>query len=217
MTGKWYQSRMNQAALITGAAILVAAVITSALWRGQLLPEHGDEQGLRTAQGELAKYSPLEVIHGISADRRPEIRDSLRTAFRVRTLEPLETGRPIARTPSGTTYYFWAGFVTVDGGDTRRLVERLGVDPSPTFTTSYFDVLRPTSGGTVFLAYVTDEAAANLATPRGHSAELVLSPSPWGDFDTLVLVPVSRIAQATNRRITVGHGQEIIVVDAVIQ
>jgi hypothetical protein len=211
MSGKWYRSRNIQAALITGVFVLIAAIITSPLWL----------RGSKKFQIDVGtnRTSPisLQIIPNVSREKMDSVLVAMRHSQKLRELTPLETGKSISETPSGTFFLVFSLYLTHAEGRLSEMLQRSAVarlrDIESDFEVHYV------SEGTIFLvAFVSTETASGISRLDGATkTQVTLSPVPWESIETLVLVPLDRIIEAKARQIQTTDAGEVDVLDVIVQ
>jgi hypothetical protein len=221
MSGKWYRSRNIQAALITGVFVLIGAIITSPFWlRGSKKPQIETSKNISETPSDVGtnRTSPisLQIIPNVSREKMDSVLVAMRHFQNLRELTPLETGKSISETPSGTFFLVSPLYLTHAEG---RLSEML---QSPVERVGYremrFEVHYVSEGMIFLVALVSSEAASGISRLDGATKKHVtLSPVLWDSIETLVLVPLDRIIEAKYREIQTTDIGDIIVLDVIVQ
>lgn len=218
---KWYQSRANQAAMITGICIIVGAILTSQWWlpfydKIDESPAPRTHRAKRSGQEVNAKQ-PIHIIPSMpSGDLEKSITD-LRVSKKLRELTPLETGRSISQTPPGTYFFVHPIYLTFVRDDFKKFLNRAIVDSYKSYRSSVeFQIDHEQQ--MFIVVYVSDEAAARLTEAKRSSLEeMVLSSTPWGNFRNLAIVPIKRICKSSYRSISIADKQTVGVLDIVLE
>lgn len=211
MSGKWYRSRNIQAALITGVFVLIAAIITSPFWlRGSKKPQ------TNVASNRTSPIS-LQIIPNVSREKMDSVLVAVRRSQKLRELTPLETGKSISETPSGTFFFISPIYLEYADGRLSERLQRGNVERVENRTIKF--EVHYVSEGMIFLAaLVSNETASGISRLDGTvKKHVTLSSLPWDGVETLVLVPLDRIIEAKYREIQTMDIGEIIVLDVIVQ
>jgi hypothetical protein len=152
----------------------------------------------------------------VSEKQLAPVLEKIRSELAVRPLTPLEDGKPVTSATAGTFGFVSAGFLSINQ-------ERGGLlDRAPFRRTAYrsfsFEVSRLANGETLVFAFVSPSDGVRLAHLDGHSVQKVtLSPMPWSQSSTLVLLPLSRFLLAEDREIETDSEGRFTVLDASIR
>ena len=211
MSSGFFRSRTNQAALITGACVIIAAII-GVIWQKGKKPESVANPLSIDASPSASNPTGFVVVAEVPFGRQKTVADSLAQIEHLRPLAPLETGR--ATTPPGT--FFWVSPIYLARNGSGRDRD-FGGDPSPLFPNQYFRVHHLLTGERIMLAYLTDENAGDLAAGVVNASEVTIFPAPWKHFSTLVLIPFDRVKTAHDRELTLENGLRQSVLDVVLQ
>jgi len=166
---------------------------------------------------QIKVKQPIELIPNISIEDLDKRLIELRSSEKLRKLTPLETGRSILEAPLGTYFFvFYAHLISSDGNVEYMLKYSL-VD-SYKNRPSCFEIHKRIDGQIILLGYVGDEIGASLSNAsQSDRKEIVLFPSPWENFQNLVMIPVNRIFKSNNRRISSSETGDISVLDMLIE
>jgi hypothetical protein len=218
MKRKWYQSRNIQAAFISGFFILIAAILTSPLWIGKSKNYSTNVTSNKNSTISLHS-SPvsLQIIPNVSIGKMDSILVAMRSSEKLRELTPLETGKNISQTPSGTFFYISPIYLECTKGKLSESLQQGKVKRNG-YREINFEV-HYVSEGTIFLvAFVSSETVSGVSRLDGAvKKQVTLSPLPWDGIQTLVLVPLSRIVEAKRREIQTTDVGEISVLDVIVQ
>jgi hypothetical protein len=175
--------------------------------------------GVKTS-GDSSNYGSTEdvaglirIIPNVTDNNIRGILSDLHQKQDLRKLEPLETDKKISETALGT--YFHAAFAFLDfeqEGDREKRFESIKVDAY-----NYdvcFELQKHTNGNIYLVGYVSSESGAKISGPIGKTeTDIVMSIRPWGDFNNIAVIPVSRISRCASRVITITENQNMIVLD----
>jgi hypothetical protein len=130
----------------------------------------------------------------------------------LRKLEPLETGKNISETAPGTYFYVYPMYLDFKEGNRDEQIGSAKVNSL--WYLGYFELQKHTNGNICLLGYVSSESGAKIAGPiRKTDTDIVACPQPWREFNTLAVIPVSRISKCASREITITEDRRMQVLD----
>jgi hypothetical protein len=214
MPRKWYQSRTIQAAFITGGCGLIAAIvlILGPHWFGESKKSPVDIHSSRISS------TSLQIIPNVSREKMDSVLVAMRRSQQLRELTPLETGKSLSETPSGTFFFVSASYLEYAEGRLSEMLQQGKVIARVEYRELYFEVHYVSEGMIFLVVFVSSETATGISRLDGTTKKHVtLSPLPWDGIETLVLVPLDRIIEAKCREIQTMDIGEIKVLDVTVQ
>lgn len=160
----------------------------------------------------------LVVIPNISANNLETSLASLRTAAQLRSISPLESGKSIQETPSGTFFFSFVAYLEEYRlGDRTDVLKRGEMNPIRT-TDSDFEVHKISEDNIKLISFVPTGVAETISRLDGRSRkEATLSGVPWADANTLIVLPIDRILSAKQRQLTMTDGHTLRVLTATLR
>ena len=241
MTMKWYKSRNNQAAMIGGACVVLAAIITAVAMRSGdrstgdgIIPDsayvtrpetskaaEAVKDTVSTVRQHPAITSRLHIVYDLDQSQTDSVIKDLRDQLGVRGLMPLEHGTAVGKLPHATRFYveyYWmddryAGRDSSIVGhvNSRGASRRKGNEDHLEFVKLSDDDIR-------MFGFITAETASRLTNAnRTDALEFILSTVCWNDFDCLVLLPVGAVCSATPRNIDTDEFGTVGALDMAIE
>lgn len=161
----------------------------------------------------------LEVSHGLTSDGYFKMIKALRSRHVLRELRPIESDRPIEKTPPGT-YFFVLGPWLVKSPDSMRSENLLDNRTSrlQSSSWSYFEVHHRSTGQFLLLAFLSELDGDRVRTLTGdREFQVIIAPRPWGTFSTLVELPFERIVASKKRSLEIEETKHLVVLDATVR
>lgn len=159
----------------------------------------------------------LQIQPDVSVKNLDSVIKSLRVSRQLRAIAPLESGKSIEETPSGTFFYMPRGYLRHSEGELEEALKREGVETMKSVNSS-FEVHKLSEDKIELIAFVSKDIAQSISRLDGKSKkEVVLSATPWEDNTTMVILPVNRLIVAKRRDITTSEGRLAPTMDAVVQ
>ncbi|WP_417909066.1 hypothetical protein [Candidatus Electronema sp. PJ] len=158
----------------------------------------------------------IVAVHGIQEKKVNSILQSLRSRRQLRALEILESGQTIAEIPRGTYFFVSIFYMTFSEGSmteslTNKIVNRFG-DGS-----AYFEIHYPQNSSPILIGFTSESDAVNIASPSHGVQSVSISALPWEKMSSLIAVPTDKIISASDRRIDLAKGHQMLVIDAEIK
>ena len=232
---RWYKDKNILSAIITGAFILVGAIITSPLWlakknsaeRYSSKSPTKDTRTMRASSEDTILETELvyglvslEIKENVSRPQMESVLRKIRNSRNLRELMSIETGKRMVDIPNGTYFYIWAAelrktalFPTVFESIMKlSSVKRFPDRPSD------FEIHKVSGELVLLVAFTTNESASLISTLNGKEEKRVtLSPICWDNTNTLVLIPLERILDADSRFIQITKKEGISILDCVLR
>jgi hypothetical protein len=225
MSGKWYRSRTIQAAFITGAFVLLGTIISLFWLRGSKKPQIETSKSISETPSDVGtnRTSPisLQIIPNVSREKMDSVLVAMRRSQQLRELTPLETGKSVSETPSGT--FFFVPYIYLKHAEGRlsemsqqgEVIARVEYVEYRRF---YFEVHYVSEGMIFLVVFVSSESATEISRLDGTTNKHVtLSPLPWDGIETLVFLPLDRIVEARDREIQTRDSSRVCVLDVIVQ
>jgi len=150
--------------------------------------------------------TPLQPIAtslqpNVNSENYRSILSQLREKRGLRPVQPLETGKRIKEAPTGT--YFFVSATSFQVGANTGWILDFARTTSDVDWRDYFEMHNSPSGQLSLVAYVNGPTAAELTSSDRKTAlvSAVLSPSPWGEFTNLAIIPIARFVSSDSRSI----------------
>lgn len=223
MPTKWYQSRQIQAAIISGVFIIILGFLTTPLWlknSKSVKSEDGVEMKPEDRAHIQTKSSApitLKIVFDLKVEKADSVIGSLRRAFALRELKPLESGKSINETPSGT--FFYLHVIYLDRGEdfVADVLSRGGISRNREGI-NYFEIFKVAEDQIFIVGFTSSERASSISRLNGLSKkEIILSPLIWNGVNCLSLVPIDRILAGRVREISTDDNEAFFILDAAIQ
>jgi hypothetical protein len=148
----------------------------------------------------------------------------LRRSNNLRKITPLESGKTIEETPTGTYFYVYATDLNVyatdlqDGINYLERIKKHAIADMVGNVDDYYEVHYVSEDSLYLIGYVSADAASAISKLKGtNENKIVVSTWPWDNIDTLIVLPLNRIINAKLRRISIKEYQHIIVLDVSIK
>jgi len=160
----------------------------------------------------------------ISNDKELEsVLNQMRVSLGLRKLTPLETGKDIEETPTGTFFfvsstslshtYFWRGENYLE-----EVKKGAVVDNRRNLVYDYFEIHYFSEDGLYLIGFVSADVASSISKLDGKDEKkILLSPYLWNSLNTLIHLPIKRIVKADRRIISTDDEKSIDVLDVVIK
>ncbi len=224
MAVSWYRSRSVQAAVVLGLFTLGAGIITSPHWSP--LFRKGTPDSVRSSKAPHAM--PLVSIESMPSHREPcslqvwrnatgerlvKVLSEINDRNSCRELEPLESGKSVSETASGTFFFADAGELAASlaSGEARREATTLRVCVE---SSRQFRLLKTSEDIVLVVAFVSQEQVACVSRLDGRSQKQITAlPRPWGTVNTLVLLPANRACAAKLRTVQTDEANALAVLD----
>jgi hypothetical protein len=159
----------------------------------------------------------IELIPSISQQDLDKKLVEIRNSEKVRDLTPLETGRNISETPTGTYFFVSSFFMAFPDGNIKSMLKNCRVN-SYKKDIDYFEIHKRSENQIILLGYVSDETGALLSNEANRERrEIVLFPSLQKNFQNLVMIPINRISKSNYREINSPETGDIEVLDMLIE
>lgn len=229
--------RRNVFIAVVAAAVLIyfIAPIFSLLWSSQTnssnvtrpeQPAVSAPEGERSValppsptasvEPELAPIS-LVVMADVSEKNLESVLQSLRAGRQLRALAPLEGGKSVEHTPSGTYFFMPPIYLSHPRGRKQEVLQSKAVRGVRAGSTDDFEIHKVSDTQIEVVAFVSGDAAQSISKLDGKaSKDVILSPQPWADNKTLIVIPFQRIIMASYRGIDT-HEDHVLIVDATIR
>lgn len=190
--------------IVGGIFVVLAGLLSS-----PLLPYISDKAFFKSSNSadstdhEKKNHNSLFPVRVVFSKLPPDINTvikQLRTENNVRPLNQLETGRSILNTSDGTYFFVHASCFNIEE-DLSDCLDKSIVRPLKQ-NESFFEVHYLTENEILLVAYVSEDMGAILAKANNNiKVQLIISPSAWGGFKHLALIPLGRIMKSSNREI----------------
>jgi len=157
----------------------------------------------------------LKIINGVKEDSSPSV--ILREQDNLRQLTALESDRPISKTPYGTHFYVFAGYLELKKGE--KISELLN-SPVNRFaqTNSYFEFHYKQNGEIELIGYGSESEMSKVGYLDGSTQHSIsLSPIPHANATSMMRVPITRILSASYRDIELSETKRIGILDLLLQ
>jgi hypothetical protein len=167
---------------------------------------------------ELASIS-LKVIADVSEKNLDSVLQSLRTSKQLRVLAPLERGKSIENTPSGTYFFISPIYLSHSREKQQDVLKSDAVTGlRDEFGDDLFEIHKVSDNQVEVVAFVSGDAAQSISKLDGKATkEVVLSSVPWADNKTLIIIPYERILTAKYRRVDTPERRMAPIMDAAVR
>lgn len=167
----------------------------------------------KLAHEKLEKFVP-GIFTQFKKENVEEMLNQIRKQNEVRSLMSIESGRRISNTPPGTYFFMSVWFLSTDENDykyMRRSINRFPTD------SSYFELHYLQEGQLNILGYINSSHIPNISVLDGVSRkEITISPILDEQFNTLIILPMSRVIASSYRTIEISKKKNISVLDLVV-
>ena len=167
----------------------------------------------KSVNEKLEKFAP-KFYTQFKKENIEEMLDEIRKQNEVRSLMLIESGKRISNTPPGT-YFFMSGWVLrKDENDYRYMLHSINRFPTHS---SYFELHYLQDGQLNILGYINGSHIPNISVLDGVSRkEITISPILDEQFNTLIILPMSRVIASSYRTIEISEKKDILVLDLVV-
>ena len=142
------------------------------------------------------------------------ILDEIRKENEVRSLMPIESGRRISNTPPGTYFFMSVWFLTKNENNYGYMLHSINRFPT---RSSYLELHYLQEGQLNILGYINSSHIPNISVLDGVSRkEITISPILDEQFNTLIILPMSRVVTSSGREIEISEKKDISVLDLVV-
>lgn len=160
----------------------------------------------------------LEILPSIEQATLETTLRRLRPSKKLRDLTPLESGNPISQTAAGTHFFLRAEDCEIRDADLNPLWNWTRVNRINTYKNFYFEIFLQEEKQAAFVVFVSDDAVAEISKLDGKTQKRVtVAPTQWNQMTNLVLIPDERVAEATDREVSIRQFETIHLLDITIQ
>lgn len=173
-----------------------------------------DDSPSKVSSGK--KSLPKITLHQIHFETEPT-QSALRVnreKYNLRQLLPLESGRPIRETPSGSYFFSLLPWFNSDGPDVtadflKYEVQRYSIQFKLEFQ-------RSVEGELYMLGFASTSDSAHISTLGGVEKSIMVTAQWHEQFKVLVRIPVSRIRSSSDRSVNLSEKETINILDLVV-
>lgn len=142
----------------------------------------------------------------------------LRSKYKLRELNTLESGKKISEIPVGTFFFVYGGFIHEYPGDSlSKVVMNIKIDRLRTSSNDFEAYLRE-DNTLYFVGFFSETDAAQISLLSGDTEhKIVFSPSCWGPMNTLISFPFDRIRFSQARYIQISEDKNQLLLDIVVK
>lgn len=167
----------------------------------------------KSAHEKLEKFIP-RIFTQPKKENVEEMLNQIRKQNEVRSLTSIESGRRISNTPPGT--YFFMSVLSLRKDENDYNYMRRSINRFPTYS-SYFELHYLQEGQLNILGYINSSHIPNISVLDGVSRkEITISPILDEQFNTLIILPMSRVVASSDRIIEISEKKDISVLDLVV-
>jgi hypothetical protein len=182
----------------------------------QAIDQNGNIGGKASSVVLPVSSENISVMQGITKKNMNQKLQSLRAQRQLRTLEALESGRPVAETPRGTYFFVPIHYLAFSS---ESMVENLFKQKVYRFGSYsfYIEIHYPKNGSPIIIAFTSESDAARLTSPVHGIQKISLATLPWEKMPSLVSVPADKIISAKTREVDLSENNLVTMLDAEIK
>jgi hypothetical protein len=158
----------------------------------------------------------LRTVPNATPTNVEAIINSIHDEMKVRPLSAIESGKPISQTPSGTYSYISGVYLTLDPKTSLAFLSRGGVRRLCEHSSNY-ELINLSPDSIMLMAFAGSSEAAGAAVLDGTTPRrLTLFPWPSSEASVLLVIPLERILESSERYIQPDTTGSILVLDVVL-
>lgn len=163
---------------------------------------------------KLGEFVPriLAQIRELDAEEKL---GEIRQQNEVRSLISVESGKKLSDTPPGTYFFMSPFYLRKEEDDYRYSSSPINRFPT---SPSYFELHKLKEGQLNIIGYVNSFHIPYISVLDGTTKrQVAISPNFDGHFDTLVILPMSRVVASSTREIEISENEDVLVLDLVVR
>lgn len=165
-------------------------------------------------------YSPISIMveSELSNSKKDDAIIHFRKENNVRELNALESGKPPRDLPDGIYSYVFASWISTDDFKSVKAVLLNLTSSRFKSMDSDFEIHYVNKDSILIIGFTNKKDASEISFLSGkESHSIIISPSYFGDFNTVVALPADRIISSKDRSIEVSKRNFYTVLDVIVK
>ena len=171
----------------------------------------------KTSLIEPLEQISLQIIPSIQEKDSIKILQQIRSKNEVRPLISIESGKNISSTPTGTYFYVFIVYLRIHEGRYKYFLDNCSINRFPSHS-SYFELHYLKNSDLYLIGYINNSDIPKISILNGETnKEIMIYPEFYDRFNTIALIPLSRVIELSYREIEVTEEKDIDILDMIIR